>query len=106
MPFLLLCCAVLCTSLAACLLASHIRAVLRCVALHVPQESLQLSAIVDKLRRSLDSATIASMAEFVYSHPASATDPAIALVREIQCRATATCYLLDVQPFWRGYYTL
>ena len=106
MPFLLLCCDV---HLPGCLparVAHTCCAVLRCVALHVPQESLQLSAIVDKLRRSLDSATIASMAEFVYSHPASATDPAIALVREIQCRATATCYLLDVQPFWRGYSTL
>ena len=43
------------------------------------QEALQLDAIVDKLRNSLDEDTIASMAEFVYGHPQSASDPSVAL---------------------------
>lgn len=43
------------------------------------QESLQLDAIVDKLRNTLDEHTVASMAEFVYSHPQSANDPSVAL---------------------------
>lgn len=43
------------------------------------QDSLQLNAIVDKLRLSLTEETIASMAEFVYGHPESMNDPSVAL---------------------------
>ena len=50
-----------------------------CISRRFGQESLQLNAIVDKLRGSLDEDTIASMAEFVYSHPHSANDPSVAL---------------------------
>ena len=43
------------------------------------QENLKLEALVEKLRSTLDEETIAGMAEYVYGHPSSTTDPSIAL---------------------------